>query len=141
MGSKSNYLENKVLNHVLGTQAMTMPFPGNPDPGVYIGLYNVAPTDAGGGTEVSGGNYSRVLTPFKLAVGDGTTSNDGIVTFPTANADWNDGGGNNTILAFGVFDAFTTGNLLYWGTVSPAKTVLNGDTASFADGALVITEA
>lgn len=46
--SKSDYLENKLLDHQLGKTSYTMPT-------VYVGLFTAAPSDSGGGTEVSGG--------------------------------------------------------------------------------------
>jgi hypothetical protein len=54
-GSKSNYLENKLLDHVYGG-------PDYPRPAtVYVALFTAAPTDSGGGTEVSGSGVSRGL--------------------------------------------------------------------------------
>jgi hypothetical protein len=127
MGSKSDYLENKVLDHALGTAAFTIPT------NVFTGLFTVTPSDAGGGTEVTGGSYARQDTNFSAAAA-GATSNSGVVTYPTATADW------GTVVAFGVYDAVSAGNLLYWGAISPTKTIQTGDTASFATSALTITE-
>ncbi len=42
MGSKADYLENKVLEHVLKNTSYTSPVT------VYCALFTVAPTDAGG---------------------------------------------------------------------------------------------
>lgn len=131
-GSKSDFLELELLDHVLGAAAYTAP--GT----LYIALYTVAPTDAGGGTQVSGGNYSRVAVTNNAtnwpAASGGSKSNGTAITFPTANADW------GTVVAFGIFDAASNGNLLYWGTLGTNKTIQNGDTASFAAGTLVVTE-
>jgi len=49
-GSKSNYLEDELLDHVLGGADWARPAT------VYIALYTVTPGDAGGGTEVTGGS-------------------------------------------------------------------------------------
>lgn len=122
-GSKSDYLENKLLDHVLGNTAYSAP--GT----VYVALYTVAPTDSGGGTEVTGGNYSRVAvtnsgTNWETASG-GLKQNKTAFTFPTASADW------GTVLAMGILDAASGGNLLYWATIT-SKIIYNGDTASFA---------
>ena len=131
-GSKSNYLENKVLDHVLGgadySRAGT----------VYVALYTVAPTDAGGGTEVTGGSYARATvtnnaTNFPAAV-SGSKSNGVAAAFAQASANW------GTVVAFGILDALTGGNLLYWGDLTASKTVESGDTAEFAIGGIVITE-
>jgi hypothetical protein len=132
MGSKSNYLENAILNHVLGGQTYTPPAT------VYVALFTAAPGEAGGGTEVSGGGYSRVAvandTTNWPTTTSGQKSNANAITFPQATANW------GTIVAWGLFDAATGGNLLYYGDVSPNKAVNSGDTAQFAAGALTFTE-
>jgi hypothetical protein len=106
-GSKSDFLELELLDHVLGNAAYTAP--GT----IHVALFTAAPTDAGGGTEVTGGSYARVAvtnnaTNFPAASG-GLKQNGTAITFPQATADW------GTIVAFGLFDASTSGNLLYWG--------------------------
>ena len=126
-GSKSDYLENKVLDHVLGTASLSSPAD------VYVGLYTVAPTDAGGGTEVSGNNYAREIATFTSATG-GATSNDADITFDTPSASW------GTVVAFGIFDALSGGNLLYWGDLSSNKTINSGDTVKFLSGDIDVTE-
>jgi len=85
-GSKSNYLENKVLDHVLGGGDYTRPAT------VYVALYTVAPSDTGGGTEVTGGSYARAAvtnnsTNWPAASG-GEKSNGTEITFETATASW-----------------------------------------------------
>ena len=51
MAGFSDYLENKVVGHVFGGAAYTAPAT------LYVALYTSAPSDTGGGTEVSGGGY------------------------------------------------------------------------------------
>lgn len=130
-GSFSDYLENKLLDHTFNATTFTSPAT------VYVALYTAAPTDAGGGTEVTGGSYARVsktanTTNFPASSG-GAIANGTTVTFPTATADW------GTVVAFGIFDDPTAGNLLVWADLTANKTVSNGDTASFAVGDLDIT--
>ena len=130
-GSFSDFLELEVLDHVFGNAAYTAPAT------VYIALYTVAPTDAGGGTEVTGGSYARVAvtnnaTNFPAAAA-GAKSNGTVITFTTATASW------GTVVAFGIFDALTLGNLLAWADLTTNKTVDNGDTASFAVNDLDLT--
>ena len=131
-GSKSNYLENAILDHVLGGGDFTRPAT------VYVALYTVAPTDAGGGTEVSGGSYARVSVTNNAtnwpAAASGAKSNGTAITFPTASGDW------GTVVAFAILDASSGGNFLYWGDLLSSRVVNNGDTASFAPGTLDITE-
>lgn len=130
--SKSDYLENKLLDHQLGKTSYTMP-------SVWVGLYTAAPTDAGGGTEVTGGSYARKATAGTdwNAASGGSSSNVNAVTFVTATGSW------GTVTHFGLFDAASAGNLLRWAILGTAKTISNGDTASFAGGSpgqLVCTE-
>lgn len=130
-GSFSDFLENELLDHVFGAAAYTAPAT------VYVALYTVAPTDAGGGTEVTGGAYARVAvtnnaTNFPAASG-GAKSNGTVITFPTATANW------GTVVAFAILDAAAGGNFLCWADLAVNKTVNNGDTAEFAVNDLDIT--
>jgi hypothetical protein len=126
MSSKSDYLENNVINHFLRNGSVTSPTT------VYVALYTVDPSDAGGGTEVSGGSYAREAVTFSIPSG-GATSNSSLITFTTATASW------GTITAFGIFDQLSGGNLLYWGQITD-KLIDNGDTATFAASSISITE-
>lgn len=134
-GSKSAYLRNVVLDEVLSGVAFTAPA------SVYIALSTAAfsATSTGAAmTEVSGGGYTRVAvtanaTNFPLASG-GSKSNGTSFTFPTATAGW------GTVMSFYVVDAATAGNVLYGGDLSTSRTILTGDTASFAAGAMTFTE-
>jgi hypothetical protein len=127
--SKSDYLENKLLDHTVGKTAYTMP-------SVWIGLYTAAPSDAGGGTEVSGGSYARKATAGTdwTAASAGATSNATVLTFVAATASW------GIITHFGLFDAVSAGNLLRWAPVGTPRTISSGDSASFAIGTLNLTE-
>lgn len=105
----------------------------------WIALFTAAPGETGGGTEVTGGSYARTAATWAAAVaGAPSTKNpSGTVTFPTATADW--AAGATTILAVGVFDASTAGNLIWYGTLTTARNVLNGDTFSFTAANLTFT--
>lgn len=128
-------VEQNLLNHFLTDPAYTPPAT------MYIALSSTTPTEAGGNfTEPSGGAYARVSTAaadWGAATGTApaTKSNTATKTFPTATADWVAGA---NLTYFGLFDALTVGNLLAFGQLTTAKPVLNGDTASFAIGALVL---
>jgi len=130
--SKSDYLESKVLDHLLGRTTYTAPAT------VYVALYTTAPTDAGGGTEVSGGGYARKAVTNDAtnwpAASSSTKSNGTAIAFAEATADW------GTVVAFGLFDAAIDGNLLYWGELSQPVAVGSGVTATFAVGALTLIE-
>lgn len=98
----------------------------------YVALFTVAPTDAAAGTEVVGGSYARqVYQPsdanWTPATSAGDASNKVAVTFPAPTANWGD------VVAFGVLDRLTGGNLLWWGELTQSLPVNNGDVApSFA---------
>ncbi len=140
MAALSNYIENKVVDWFLRAQAYA------PVATVYVALYTATPTAAGGGTEVSGGSYARVAITAALANWAGTqaaastvastgtsglTSNNGVLTYPAPTASW------GVVTSFGVFDAATGGNLLFFGALTTSKTINNGDGApSFAAAAL-----
>lgn len=105
---------------------------------IYVGLFTAAPSDSGGGTEVSGGSYARVQVTqddASWAAPSGTpssTSNSAAVTFPAPTANW------GTISHFGIFDASSGGNLIAWAALAASKTINNGDSSpSYAAGALV----
>ena len=135
MAAKSSYLEGKLLDLTLGGVAFTAPAT------VYVALYTAAPTDAGGGTEVSGGSYARPAvtnnaTNWPAATGSPRSkANGAVITYPTPSANW------GTVTHFGIFDALTAGNLLYWAPLTASKVINNGDGApSFAAGALTVSE-
>jgi hypothetical protein len=126
MAGLSDHYENIVINHLFRAQAFTPPST------IYVGLFTAAPTDAGGGTEVSGGAYARQAVTFSAASG-GSTSNNAAINFPTASASW------GTVVAFGLFDASTGGNLLAWDNLATSKTIGSGDQAVFSAGNLTLT--
>lgn len=127
MSAKTNYLEDALVNHVLRNTAMTSPTT------VYCALFTDPPGEAGGGTEVAGGSYARQSVAFS-SPSNGVTSNSATITFPTATGDWGE------VDSFAIFDDPTAGNMLYYGTLSVAKTVLTGDVFEFLSGQLSITE-
>lgn len=134
MAGKSAYLEDKMLNWMKGTAFGTAPTT------VYVALFTTAPADDGtGGTEVSGGSYARasITTSSGWSAISGTAprqiSNGSTITFVTPTASW------GTIVAVGIYDASTAGNLLYWNTIT-SQAIASGVVASFAASALVITD-
>ena len=123
--SFSNFLETEVLDHVFGGNAYTAP--GT----LYTGLYTSAPSDTGGGTELSGSGYARQATAF--TVSGYTASNTAAAEWATATGSW------GTITHVGVFDAATSGNLLAYGALTASKTIATGDVFRIPAGDLDIT--
>lgn len=127
--SKTDYLENKLLDHVLGVAAYTAPAP-------HVALFTAAPGEAGGGTEVSGTGYARVAATGKFgAASGGSASNSAKITFPSPGA-----GGWGNATHWGIFDAAAAGNLLRYEALTIAKTINEGDVVEFDVGALVCSE-
>ena len=79
----------------------------------------------------SGGAYARQTAAFTVS-GD-TASNTAAIEYATATADY------GTVVAMGVYDALTSGNLLAYGTLTTSKTVSNGDVFRFNASAIDIT--
>jgi hypothetical protein len=122
----SDYLENALINGTLRDIDYVAPTT------VYLGLHTTATNDDDSGTEVSGGSYARQAVTFAAPSG-GSTSNSALVTFPTATASW------GTVTHFGIYDAVSAGNLLYWGALTVSKTVDNGDIFTVPIGNLTVT--
>jgi hypothetical protein len=125
VSSFSDYLENKVMLHVFGGTAYTAPTT------LYLALYTTAPTDTGGGTELSGSGYARQTVAFTVT--NDTASNTSAIEFPTATGSW------GTIVAVGVFDQLTSGNLLAYGNLTASKAIASGDVFRVPAGDLDIT--
>lgn len=142
MSAMSNFLENALVDQLFrGQSAPTTST-------LYVGLLTAAPNDAGGGTEVSGGSYARVAVTSSLANWAGTqaaasttassgtggqTSNNAAITFPTPSASW------GTVTHFGIYDASSGGNLLFYGQLTIAKTINEADTVTFPAASLSVT--
>jgi len=128
MAGFTDYLEDKVLEHVFGGNAYSAPST------LYVALYTVAPTDTGGGTEVSGGAYARQSAAFTVSGTNPTqASNSAAIEYPTATANY------GTVVAVGVFDALTSGNLLAYANLTASKVVSTGDVFRFNAGDLDVT--
>lgn len=118
----SNYLEQKLLNHVFRNVAYTPPTT------VYVALFNTLPAgDGTGGTEVSGGAYARQAITLGAPTGGSPSSitSSALVQYPTATANW------GTINGAGIYDSLTGGNLLEMGPLTTPKTVGTGDAFAF----------
>ena len=133
-GSATDVWEKAVLNHIFRDASL-----GLNATNVWVGLFTAAPTDSSAGTEVTGGAYARVAVVRTGAGWDAATgtlaltSNTAAVTFAAATANW------GTVVAFGIFDAATGGNLLFWADLPTSISVLNGDTVAFAAGNIDVT--
>jgi hypothetical protein len=126
MSAMSNYLENEILDHILGTGSYTMPS------AVYIGLSTGSFGDGNTGTELTGSGYARVAATFNAAA-SGTADNASAIQFAAATGSW------GSVSHFGVFDAASSGNLLIHGAFSAAKLIEEGDILKIDAGDLDIS--
>jgi len=135
MSAASNYLENKVLDHVLRNTAYTQPS------GLYLALFNntsgLAATNLEAGTltdetSTSGTAYGRKAITFAAASG-GNGVSSATVTFDAATSNW------GTVTHVAIMDAITTGNVLFWGALTTSKTVATGDTFQVSSGNMTVS--
>jgi hypothetical protein len=128
MSALSDFSEKLLLDWLMTAGTATRPT------NRYLAIFTAAPSDAGGGTEVTGNGYARQAITFNAAVSPGgTTNNSNAPAFTAA------GGNFGTVTHIGIFDATTTGNLLWHGAMQSPRTVNDGDTLSFAVGAINLT--
>ena len=126
MAEMSNYLENALINVTLRNTTFTAV--ATP----YVALFTSDPTDANTGTEVSGGSYARTSVTFG-SPSNGVTTNSADVTFPTATASW------GTVSHIGLYDASTSGNLLFHTPLDTSKTIDKDDIFKITSGNLSVT--
>lgn len=128
MAALSDDAEALLLDWLMTTGTATRPTAW------YVALYTAAPSDSGGGTEVSTGGYARQSVTFSAASSPGgTTSNSGTVSFTASGADY------GTVTHIGIFDAGSGGNLLWHGAMTASKTIADGDTLEFSAGNIDLT--
>jgi hypothetical protein len=126
MSEMSNYLENALINVTLRGVAFTAPS------AIYVALFSTDPTDAGTGTQISGGSYARTVVTF-AAPSNGVSLSNADCTFPQSTASW------GTVAFIGLYDASTAGNLLYHTPLDVSKTIDTGDIFKIAAGSLSVT--
>lgn len=130
MAAFSNYMEDAITAWINGTT-----FPSAPT-NTYVQLYSQDPTDAGSAT---GALYTRVTYAAsgwtRGTGGAGTLSNTNAITMQSS------AGSAATASHFAVFDAATSGNLLFYGALSASKTIAIGDEVKFNALQLTLTVA
>ena len=127
MAGLTNYLEDKIMNHVFGSTTFTKPT------NYYVGLLTATPSDSAAGTEVTGGSYARQVCAFTITgTGTAQAANTSAITFPTATADW------GIVGWVGVYDALASGNLVAYQNLQKSdfsttttKTINDGDIFKF----------
>jgi len=130
MSSFSDYTENLVLTWLLTSGSATRPTAW------YVGLFTAAPSDTGGGTEVSGSAYARKVTGTITVSGTSptTATNSAAIEFAAAS-----GGNWGTITHAAIFDASTGGNMLAWAPLTTSRTINDGDVFRIPASSLTVT--
>ena len=126
MAEFSNYLEDKLLDHVLNNVAYTSPTT------TFVALFTDNPGEGNTGTEVSGGSYARQVLSVGAA-SSGVCTSDADVTFPQCTATW------GTVTHIGIYDALTTGNLLMYTPLTTSKTIDVDDILKISSGNLTVS--
>lgn len=142
MAGMSNYLENKLIDHLFRATSYSAPAT------LYIALCTAAPTDASTGstlTEVSGGNYARQSVTsgtgtWQTSQGDTTSTSSGTngTTNNVSTITWSGVTWAATVTHVAICDALTAGNVLFWGALAASKIVSSGDTFQFSANTLQI---
>ncbi len=129
MSAMSDYLENEILDHILGTGAFTMPT-------VYLALFTSDPGEAPGSPsgEVVGSGYARQACAFGAAA-SGQASNSAQEQFTASGGDW------GAITHWALYDAVADGNMLVYGALDTSRTINDGDTLQVDAAGLVVTAA
>ena len=136
MTAMSNYLENEILDHILGGAGGAWPAPST----VYVALFDsnssLALLEAGtltGEISDSGTAYTRAPVTW-AAASTGSKDNSVAITFSDATANW------GTVEFMAIMDSQThaAGNVLFAGALNDPKTVGVGDTFRYAIGSLIV---
>ena len=110
MSEMSNYLENALINHTLRNSALSAPS------AVYVSLHTANPDEDASGSGLSGSAYARQAATFASpSKGVATTSGD--INFPQATGSW------GTVSHIGIWDASSSGNMLYYTALDASKTI------------------
>jgi hypothetical protein len=110
--SISNYAELKILDHTTGTTSWTMPS------GVYVKLHTGDPGEAG--TSNAATEATRKVITFSAASSGSIAS--------AATIEWTNVSTTETYSHWSLWDASTSGNCLWTGSLSSSAAVTAGDT-------------
>jgi hypothetical protein len=128
MAQLSDFAEKLLLDWMMTTGTATRPTTW------FLALYTAAPSDSGGGTEVTGNGYARQSLSFAAAATPaGTTSNTNAVEFTASGGSW------GTITHVAIHTASTGGNMLWHGPMATSRTIGDGEKLNFAVGAVALT--
>ena len=136
MTAMSDYMENKLINHICRDTAWAQ------ESGLYVGLvgkFDAAELEAGTITkEISGNAYARISVKGNANWSDGSTNgltdNENDITFAAAS-----GGDWGHVSGLFLSNASTAGNVILYGALTAVKIVEDGDQFVISAGDLDIT--
>lgn len=131
MASASDYLENKLLDHIFNDSSFSAPTP-------WLALCTTTPTDASTGSTIVEASYTgyarlQIAGSDMSAAASGSKTNSSALTFAACT------GGTSTVQSWAICDASTTGNMLVWGTCTSTVISTTQTPATIAVGGLVVT--
>ena len=136
MSASSDYLELKLLDHVLGNTTFTQPA------NIYVALFtastNLESNNPSAEVSTSGTAYARQAVSFGAAA-SGSCATDATVTFPVATATY------GTVTHIAIVDHVSntnwgTGvNVLFYGSLTASKQIDTNDQFIISSGNLTVT--
>lgn len=133
MSEASDYLELKVLEHIVGKNVYSIPT-------AYVALLTAPAVDSDTSVEIAAKEptypeYTRATTTGGTwaAAAGGSISNAGEIAFPQALS------GSDTITSFCIMDSSSGGNMLCYGDLTVNISVVAGVTPKFEAGNLTIS--
>lgn len=120
MTKLTNYLENKLADHVLRNTAYT------PPANLYVALHTADPTEVGNVGETA---YARKQLTVGTAA-NGICSNSTDLTWSITST--------VTVTHVSIWDALSSGNCLFYGPLSASRTMANGDTFKIVAASLTV---
>lgn len=123
---KSAYLRSALVKHAISKTAFTMPA------GAYLALFTTDPTVAAVGVEVVGGSYSRKSITWGTEA-NGRIANSNVLNFTNMPA--------CTVTHWAIYDAATSGNMLYFGSFEIGIVRTAGQAIDLAAGNVEVSEA
>lgn len=134
MSDFSDYMENKIIDHMLRNQAFTPPTT------IYVALFSAATglEENNPSAEIAGTGYLRQAITLGAASG-GVSTHAADILFPAAGANWLEA------THFAIVDHATNVtwgsnvNVLMWKVLPTPRTALTGDQLRFVAGSLTVT--
>ncbi len=131
-GSLSDYLENKIADHIVGKTSFTMPST------LYAALCTVTITDSMTGSTITEATYTgyarKIINASDItasAAGIAVLANDIVFAACTA--------GTSTIIGIAFCDALTLGNMLFYSDVTSHVIDVTNTPATIPSGTAILT--